>query len=520
MEASIRREQEEEAAANAFRNTKTLELTKSSSRDARYAALAHPGNAALSSIDDETKKKRNGISVFPVDRRGSTGSDTSDFSITVEPPTLNRPPGSKVPPPFPPIPLNVPQSPPTFLQRTANLVRSNTTATSSAQSVEPSPLPITSHSLYSPPRSTSITPVPPTSNSKPNSILMQSDDDSAISGPLKLHTNRLFRPWQDIVLVLSPEKRGLYYVKTGKGTGKTEQVVGFIEVTARTEIGPAGPEFRNKNAFRVVKVVESERGRGVVQKEYFHFACESAEECERWIRTYFIYSEFGWSCTPSFHSNPSLNNGQQQIPLPSPSQMSQEELAIQLQKQQRLLAQQKALMAAVAAQLQLQQEITAELQAAQIQQQKRLSAVSGGAASAGLAMSRSPSDAGTLRPFPEMSRAERDRRSSRASSMTRDQTAELEGILHQISVAHDKRRGSVPFVAVIPEEESSLTMSGGGRSMSETSFYGRTFGRVSSPTSASPIPPASVASVANSRSMAAVSPTPEKRRLFGLWGRK
>ncbi|KAI8611427.1 hypothetical protein BC830DRAFT_658432 [Chytriomyces sp. MP71] len=49
------------------------------------------------------------------------------------------------------------------------------------------------------------------------SLLNSEDDLDAISGQVKLHTNRLFRAWQDTILVLSPRKRGLYYVKTGGG---------------------------------------------------------------------------------------------------------------------------------------------------------------------------------------------------------------------------------------------------------------------------------------------------------------
>ncbi|KAJ3352365.1 Leiomodin-1 [Entophlyctis luteolus] len=223
-----------------------------------------------------------------------------------------------------------------------------------------------------------------------STLLNSEDDPDAISGELRLHTNKLFNPWQDIVLVLSPRRRGIYYVKTGKfskGFAKSEQVVGFIELNSLSSVESIGHEDRGvsstvkgKPTFRVVKV--NELGDGAVKKEYFYFCAKSAEDRDMWVDSLlgflndlkdFDFVGYPNPNTSSIYTSrnsvrgitPSGINGGSVASLHSP-----EELSLQLLKQQKLLLQQRALMAAVAQQLHVQQEITAELQAAKISQHR------------------------------------------------------------------------------------------------------------------------------------------------------
>ncbi|KAJ3193295.1 hypothetical protein HDU82_002864 [Entophlyctis luteolus] len=202
-----------------------------------------------------------------------------------------------------------------------------------------------------------------------STLLNSEDDPDAISGELR---------------------RGIYYVKTGKfskGFAKSEQVVGFIELNSLSSVESIGHEDRGvsstvkgKPTFRVVKV--NELGDGAVKKEYFYFCAKSAEDRDMWVdsllgflndpKDFVSASGVSFNCSHIYTSRnsvrgitPSGINGGSVASLHSP-----EELSLQLLKQQKLLLQQRALMAAVAQQLHVQQEITAELQAAKISQHR------------------------------------------------------------------------------------------------------------------------------------------------------
>ncbi|TPX77199.1 hypothetical protein CcCBS67573_g01515 [Chytriomyces confervae] len=247
----------------------------------------------------------------------------------------------------------------------------------------------TSPSLMNPPHSRSISsPTPhyqtmstlsapanltPRNIGRANTPLLNSEDDpDAISGQVKLHTNRLFRAWQETILVLSPRKRGLYYVKTGGNLASTEQVVGFIELNDRTIAESVGKErgvanvFKGRPTFRVCQVLEAGSG---VSKKYFYFMADTDADRDMWVNA---LQEFLDSLhTPKYQqesiytSNQSIYGGNQSIRSgASASQLSPEDLQLHLLKQQKLLAQQRALMAAVAAQVQAQEEITSELKTA------------------------------------------------------------------------------------------------------------------------------------------------------------
>ncbi|KAJ3357798.1 hypothetical protein HDU83_002926 [Entophlyctis luteolus] len=222
------------------------------------------------------------------------------------------------------------------------------------------------------------------SNAGSSSTLLSSEDDpDATSGELRLHTNKLFNPWQDVVLVLSPRRRGIYYVKTGKfsrGFAKSEQVVGFIELNSLSSVESIGSEdrglsstFKGKPTFRVVKVNELEGG--AVKKEYFYFCSKAVEDRDMWVNSIqgFLNDlrQFEVIGLPNAHTS-SIYTSRNSVRGGGsvPSLHSPEELSLQLLKQQKLLLQQRALMAAVAQQLHLQQEITAELQAAKISQHR------------------------------------------------------------------------------------------------------------------------------------------------------
>ncbi|KAJ3030760.1 UNVERIFIED_CONTAM: hypothetical protein HDU68_007836 [Siphonaria sp. JEL0065] len=465
-------------------------------RDNRYLAMPHPSslNSAapqhVSSNELQTSPtrsgtiKRNGMAVFPSppasihsQSSGQSKSSTETPNITIQRPlTLKR--NVTTPPPLLPADIPRPSSPfrpqsPSFFSK-----RSTTPTMPMAMPSISSPAPHY-HTLT---RSMTLSSKSNAYNAADSSLLNSEDDPDAISGQLKLHTSKIFNAWQEIVLVLSPRKRGLYYVKTGKGAGRTEQVVGFIELNHLTEVESIGNQmgvanvFRGKPTFRVVKVKELENG--VLRKEYFYFLAKENEDRNRWVDAMqgFVETLRGLEAhgrpsasiyamsfhqpesrpvTPSYYT-PSLKRQQ--------SILTQEDISVQLQKQQKLLAQQRALMAAVAAQLQLQQEITAELQAAQQEnQQRRLSIQTGGTGGSGsndggngfvdsgIGSSQQPNGGGAgngrkyslasssnstqnnisayggatsrqfqqkepLHSYPEMSRAERERRASNTSS--------------------------------------------------------------------------------------------------------
>ncbi|KAJ3228550.1 hypothetical protein HDU81_006121 [Chytriomyces hyalinus] len=245
----------------------------------------------------------------------------------------------------------------------------------------------TSPSLMNPPHSRSISsPTPhyqtmstlsapanltPRNIGRANTPLLNSEDDpDAISGQVKLHTNRLFRAWQETILVLSPRKRGLYYVKTGGNLASTEQVVGFIELNDRTIAESVGKErgvanvFKGRPTFRVCQVMEVGSG---VSKKYFYFMADTDADRDMWVNA---LQEFLDSLHNQKYQQESIytpnqsiyGGGSQSIRSgASASQLSPEDLQLHLLKQQKLLAQQRALMAAVAAQVQAQEEITSEL---------------------------------------------------------------------------------------------------------------------------------------------------------------
>ncbi|KAJ3137186.1 hypothetical protein HK100_000960 [Physocladia obscura] len=248
-----------------------------------------------------------------------------------------------------------------------------------------------SSNVYIPTVSRTVTTTNPTPHHHSNfshgssSLLNSEDDPDAISGELKLHTNKMFNSWQDIVLVMSPRKRGLYYVKVGKGFHKTEQVVGFIELNSQTVVEAIGRDdrgvanvFKGKPTFRVVKV--RELSGGALKKEYFYFWAKENGDRDMWVDSMqnFVETLRHLDAT-GINNSSSIYTSTQSIrgATPTPGALyfdvggtaslkTQEDISIQLLKQQKLLLQQRALLAAVAQQLQLQQEITAELQAAQV----------------------------------------------------------------------------------------------------------------------------------------------------------
>ncbi|KAJ3025073.1 UNVERIFIED_CONTAM: hypothetical protein HDU68_007481 [Siphonaria sp. JEL0065] len=380
-------------------------------RDKRYLEMPNPSGLNSSARPNPPSNeqptsptrsgtiKRNGMAVFPSPPASvhsqSSGHSTETPNATAQRPILKRN-VTTTPPPLIPSDISRPSSP-FHPQSPSFFSKQSTTPTMSMPSIS-SPAPHY-HTLT---RSmTTLNSKSNTYNAADSSLLNSEDDPDAISGQLKLHTSKMFNAWQEIVLVLSPRKRGLYYVKTGKGAGRTEQVVGFIELNHLTQVESIGKQtgvasvFRGKPTFRVVKVKELENG--VLRKEYFYFLARENEDRDRWvdamqgfvetlstleaqgqpsasIYTMSFHQPESRSVTPNYYT--SLKRQK--------SILTQEDISIQLQKQQKLLAQQRALMAAVAAQLQLQQEITAELQAAQQDsQQRRLSIQTGGTGGSG-----------------------------------------------------------------------------------------------------------------------------------------
>ncbi|KAJ3067673.1 hypothetical protein HDU98_009125 [Podochytrium sp. JEL0797] len=513
-----------------------------------------PTQQIRTSTSSSGSKLRSGFSPFP----SPPGSTTSKSSGHMSAYNQRIAPTLSPPPPRPDIPR--PTSPSFFQRATSpSLFRSNSSM------YPPSVSSPTPHQNTLSRAATLSHTSPAAGAAAGNTSLLNSEDDpDAISGQLRLHTNKMFNAWQDIVLVLSPRKRGLYYVKTGKGKGKTEQVVGFIELNAWTEVDAVGDDrsianvFRGKPTFRVVKVMELEGGGGV-RKEYFYFLAKENKDRDMWV-----------DAMQGKRKDLEAEEVPKVFELLNIRFLSQEDLSLQLQKQQRLLAQQKALMAAVAAQLSLQQEITNDLQVAQQIQQRRMSTQTGGSSNNGsnntpatastnnasteFSMNRLANDSGIgssnnhskgrrfsqsssnhsggagaggaaaarqfqhkelLHPLPEMTRSERNRLSF--------------GTDFEVDAFDVQRRGSAPFVenevgrAAEVSTESRIPMmrtrSDGAAMRAGSPLLGRggTLGRNavggSFARSSSPM-------VGNREAM--VSPTPsmrEKRKMFPLFGR-
>ncbi|KAJ3131847.1 hypothetical protein HK100_005940 [Physocladia obscura] len=291
-----------------------------------------------------------------------------------------------------PMPSERSTSSPSVLAAQTNTIQPSVSVYQSKSPFSPSYNQSASNNAYISTISRTVTTTNPTPHHHSNfahgssSLLNSEDDPDAISGELKLHTNKMFNAWQDIVLVMSPRKRGLYYVKIGKGFHKTEQVVGFIELNSQTVVEAIGRDdrgvanvFKGKPTFRVVKV--RELSGGALKKEYFYFWAKENGDRDMWVDSMqsFVETLRQLDAAGNIGQSSSIYMGVQSIhgATSTPSTLyatasgaaslkTPEDISIQLLKQQKLLLQQRALLAAVAQQLQLQQEITAELQAAQV----------------------------------------------------------------------------------------------------------------------------------------------------------